>query len=244
MQSMAIRILNNVDHKDLKVNIRSTRCGDVEHRALVFSTEYPDLHKHFPILIYKDPDSGGLSGHAVLGFEKGENLFIRNGEWQTPDIPATIARGPFSIGYRRLNEEGDEEPEVLIMIDEDDPRCDPDEGEAVFLQYGGETPYLRYIRKILKKIEIGMQCDKVFFALLEKYSLLEPVSIKVNLSAEIAVGFDGFNTINQDNLRELGAGALQSLNKAGVLGLVFFLTSSLDNFKHMIDMKNRYEHAG
>lgn len=236
---MTTKILNNVDHKDLRINVRPTSaCGDFENRALIFTTEYSDLHKQFPILIYKDPGSDELSSHVVLGFEKGENLFIENGEWQIRHIPATMARGPFSIGYRRQDEDSNEAPEILIMVDENDPRCNVEDGEAVFLEFGGESPYLRYIKKVLRKIEVGMHCDIVFFGLLEQYDLLEPVSIKVNLTSETAVGFDGFNTINQGKLAKLNGEALQKLNNAGVLGLIFFLISSLDNFGHMIDLKN------
>ncbi|MDH4126703.1 MAG: SapC family protein [Gammaproteobacteria bacterium] len=236
---MALKILNNIDHKDLKIDVRpGRRYGDYANRVAVLSTEYSDLHKQFPIVIYKNGESKQLASHAILGFEKDENLFIENNEWQTQYVPAMLARGPFSIGYRRREQDGKESTETLIMVDEDDPRCAVHEGEAPFLEFGGESPYLQYIKKVLKAIEVGQQVDKVFFSLLQELDLLEPVSIRITLTAEQAVNFQGYHTISRDRLAKLDGYSLQKLNDAGVLGLVFFAISSLDNFEKMIALKN------
>lgn len=233
------KLLNNVDHKDLKVDIRPhRRYGDFVNRALVLSTEFVDLHKEFPILIHKDEKSGQLAAHAILGLEKDENLFIADGEWQTQFVPATLARGPFSIGYQRLEINGEESTEIAVMVDEDDPRCGAEGGEAVFLEYGGESPFLEYVKKALQKIEDGLHADKAFYGLLTEFDLLEPVSIKVTLTAEKQVGFNGYCTISQSRLAALGGDALQKLNSAGALGHVFFLASSVGNFQRLIALKN------
>jgi len=236
---MTTKILNNIDHKDLKIDASpSERYGDFVNRAMILTTEYSDLHKQFPILIYKNADTQEMVSHAILGFEKDENLFIENNEWQTQWVPATLARGPFSIGYRDREAGGDESKETLIMVDDDNPRCNTDDGEAVFLEFGGESPYLQYIKKILNTIEDGLQVDRIFFGLLQELDLLEPVSIKITLTAEKAFDFNGYHTINRDNLSKLSGDSLQNLNTSGVLGLIFFMISSLDSFENMIALKN------
>ncbi|MDH3371751.1 MAG: SapC family protein [Gammaproteobacteria bacterium] len=236
---MTTKILNNIDHKDLKVDARpNKRYGDYVNRAAVLTTEYSDLHKQFPILIYKSDETQELASHAILGFDKDENLFIENNEWQTQWVPATLARGPFSIGYRSREERGEESTETLIMVDEENPRCGVDDGEAIFLEFGGETPYLEYVRKVLKTVETGLHVDKLFFGLLQELDLLEPVSIKITLTAEKAVDFNGYHTINRNKLANLDGDSLQKLNAAGVLGLIFFIISSLDNFEKMIALKS------
>ena len=233
------KLLNNVDHKDLRVDIRPRRrYGDFVNRALVLSTEFVDLHKEFPILIHKDEKSGQPAAHAILGLEKDENLFIADGEWQTQFVPATLARGPFSIGYQHVEINGEESTEIAVMVDENDPRCGAEGGEAVFLEYGGESPYLEYVKKALQKIEDGLHADKVFFGLLTELDLLEPVSVKLTLSEEKQVGFSGYHTVSQAKLAALDGDALQKLNAAGALGLVFFLASSVGNFQRLIALKN------
>lgn len=236
---MTNKILNNVDHKDLKVDTQPHKdYGDYVNRVPIVTTEYSDLHKQFPILIYKNTDSGELSSHAILGLEKDENLFIENNAWQTHYVPTMLARGPFSLAHRKAEENGEEFTETLIMVDEEHPRCGAEDGEAVFMEFGGETIYLEYIKKVLKTIEVGIQIDKLFFQLLEELDLLEPVSIELTLSSEKQINFTGYYTINQGTMGSLDGDSLKKLNQAGVLGLIFYMMSSMDNFEKMIQLKN------
>lgn len=236
---MTKKVLNNVDHRDLRVDARPhRRYGDCVNRALVFATEYGDLQREFPILIWQNTDSQEFEGHVILGLEKDENLFIEGGEWRTRFVPASLARGPFSIGYQRRQQEDSESAAIVVMVDEDHPRCGAKNGEAVFLEHGGESPYLEYIRKVLQKIEDGLRADRYFFGLLRKLDLLEPVSIKLSLTEEKQIAFNGYHTINQERLANLDGSSLKELNRAGVLGLIFYLTSSLGNFQNLIGLKN------
>ncbi len=236
---MANKILNNVDHKDLKVDIRP-QASDRVNRARVLSSEYADLHKIFPILFTREPESGEWMGHAILGFEKDENLFLDEDGWRSDFLPAALARGPFSIGYANpgTNDAGGDSPAPMIMVDEDDPRCGAEAGEAVFLEFGGESPYLEHIKKVLGTIDNGLKADETFFALLNELELLEPVAINVTLSQQKQVSFKNYHTINKDKLAGLDGEALVKLNSGGFLGLIYFASSSLGNFQKLIEMKN------
>ncbi len=236
---MTKKVLNNIDHKNLTIDVRpSDAYGDYVNRALALSSEYSDLHKEFPILLHKNPETDELHAHVILGFEKDENLFIENGKWRSNYIPATMARGPFSIGYQQREKNGEVFRETVVMIDESNPRCSADEGEVVFLEHGGESPYLDYIRKVLHVIDSGMKSDQMFFALLQELELLEEVSITINLTETSQISFKNYYTVNQERLAALDGGGLEKLNKAGALGLTFFLVSSLGNFNKMIELKN------
>ena len=70
-------VLNNIDHKNVKVDTRpeSSQNQNV-NRSVVYVTEISDLHKEFPLVFYKHPDTGQAQLHAILGFEKDENLFM------------------------------------------------------------------------------------------------------------------------------------------------------------------------
>ena len=235
---MTKKILNNVDHKDLKIDITPRKdYGDLVNRVPIVATEYSDLHKQFPIFIHKNTKTGELTSHAILGLEKDENLFVENDEWQVHYVPAMLARGPFSMGYRKTDPDSDDIEDTLIMIDEEHPRCGT-QGEPVFMEFGGETLYLEYIKKVLKTLRAGLDVDKLFFGLLEEFDLLEPVSVELILSSEKQVNFNGYYTINQSKLWELDGDSLIKLNKSGVFGLIFFLISSADNFEKIIELKN------
>lgn len=233
-------VLNNVEHKDLRIDTRHcARYGDNVNRALAFSTEFVELHKEYPILFHRDPEASDFQAHVILGFDRDENLFLGEDEWLGNYIPAILARGPFMIGLQQQETGGETRKELIIHIDMDDPRVGADDGQAVFLPHGGDTPYLEKIMRTLQVIHQGAFLDKIFFASMESMDLLEPVSIEITLSNIEQVNFHNYYTINEQKLGQLDGASLEELNKKGVLGLAFFALSSLGNFHRLIALKNK-----
>jgi hypothetical protein len=232
-------VLNNVDHKDLKVDTRPVSSHNKQvNRSLVYATEISELHKEFPLVFYKHPDTGQTQLHAILGLTKDENLFVGESGWKTRFVPALLASGPFSLGYNKTAQESNEQAAPLICIDMDDPRVNTECGEDIFLQFGGEAPYLNYVKKALQTIEQGLVFDKTLFTLVESMDLLEPVSIQIKLSNVDEVNFSDYFTINQEKLAQLDGESLAKLHQYGVLSLLFFVLSSMGNFQQLIELKN------
>ena len=70
-------LLNNVDHKDLRVKIdRSAELGDNVWFTPTFPQEFRTLQKHYPIVFTKNAETGQFQAVALMGFEVGENLFL------------------------------------------------------------------------------------------------------------------------------------------------------------------------
>lgn len=233
-------VLNNVDHKDLKVDARHrARYGDNVNRALAFSTEFAELHKEYPILFHKDPETGATLAHVILGFDRDENLFLNDAGWTGHYVPAILDRGPFLIGFQNqpINGAGTREP--VIHIDMDDSRVGVAEGQAVFLPLGGDSPYLEKIMRTLQVIHQGAQRDKTLFALLESMDLLQAVSIEVTLSEVEQVNFKEYYSIDADRLSRLDGESLARLNRQGALSLAFFALSSLTNMQRLIALKRQ-----
>ena len=229
-------ILNNVDHKNLKVDTRPESNLNV-NRSLIYATEISELHKEFPLVFYKTAD-GKTQLHAILGLAKDENLFLGDSGWTTRFVPALLARGPFSLGYKKTDKDNNEQQDPVICIDMDDPRVNTEQGEEIFLQFGGEAPYLNYVKKALQTIDSGMHFDKTLFTLIESMDLLEPVSINIKLSNVEEVNFSDYLTINQEKLTSLAGESLAKLNQFGVLGLLYFVLSSMGNFQTLMELKN------
>ena len=178
--------------------------------------------------------------HAILGFEKDENLFVERDRWITTFIPATLARGPFSLGYIRA-EDGDDSPagtrpEMKVMIDDQHPRLRAD-GQPVFLPLGGESPYLEGIKRVLQTVDAGLRVDRLLYRELVAMDLLEEVKIQISVFPELRYDFSGYHTINQKKLAALGSDQLLRLHRLGLLGPVFFLVSSLGNFQKLVNLK-------
>lgn len=232
--------LSSETHKDLKVDDRPGRdYGHSVNRTLVFSTEFGDLCKEFPILFHKDSDSGELQAHAILGLEADENLFIKGQDWLCNYVPAVFARGPFLLGPPNPDAGGGQPAGPVILVDSDDPRVGVDDGEPLFLGPGSKSPYFERVMRSLHLIHYGINADKEFFSCLQDLDLLEPVSIKATLSNIDQVGIHGYYTINQEKLAQLDGENLKRLNQLGILGQIFFVLLSLGNINRLIELKTR-----
>lgn len=240
---MTTAILTSEKHQNVRVDTRATReYGDLVNRAVVVSSEINDAHKEFPILLHKD-DDGEVTAHAVMGFDKDENLFVEDERWISSYIPASIARGPFSLGYFHRQDDDEEAIDIRVLIDEESPRL-KDDGHPVFLELGGESPYLEGVKRVLQVVDAGMQIDKVLYPLLLDLDLLEEAKIRIRLTSEQEYLFKGYYTVNQEKLTGLSADHLQALNERGILGLLYFLVSSLGNFQRLINLKNARTESG
>lgn len=237
---MALSILTNDQHRSIAVDTRARpEYGDCVNRAVALSAEFNELHREFPLLLRKTDEAPGFVAHAVLGFEKDENLFVEGDRWTTTYIPASLARGPFSIGYVRTGDDdpsASPQPDMRIMIDEKHPRLRAG-GQPVFLPLGGETPYLQGIKRVLQTVDAGLRIDRVLYRELVAMELLEEVQIQISVFTELRYDFSGYHTINQKRFAELNGEQLLKLHRLGLLGPVYFLISSLGNFQKLINLK-------
>lgn len=234
---MAVSILTSDQHRSIAVDTRARpEYGDMVNRAVALSAEFNELHREFPLLLRKTDEAPGFVAHAILGFEKGENLFVEGDRWTSTFVPATLARGPFSLGYVRGSDGSDTPAGVKVMVDDQHPRLRAG-GEPVFLPLGGETPYLEGIKRVLQIVDAGLRADHVLYRELVAMELLEEVKIQISVFAELRYDFAGYHTVNQQKFAALDADRLLKLHRLGLLGPIYFLVSSLGNFKRLVDLK-------
>jgi len=234
---MAISILTSDQHRSVAVDTRARpEYGDMVNRAVALSSEFNELHREYPLLLRKTAEAPGFVAHAILGFEKDENLFVENDRWTATHVPATLARGPFSVGYIR-GEDGDSAPAgIRVMIDDQHPRLRK-EGLPVFLPLGGESPYLDGIKRVLQTVDAGLRADRVLYRELMAMDLLEEVKIQISVFPELRYDFSGYHTVDQQKFAALNAEQLLRLHRLGLLGLIYFMISSLGNFQKLVNLK-------
>lgn len=234
---MATSILTSDQHRSVAVDTRARpEYGDMVNRAMALSAEFNELHREFPLLLRKIDEEPGFVAHAILGFEKGENLFVEGDRWISTFIPATLARGPFSLGYIRAEDGSGNPADIKVMIDDQHPRLRAD-GQPVFLPLGGESPYLEGIKRVLQTVDAGLRIDRVLYRELAAMDLLEEVKIEISVFTELRYDFKGYYSINQEKFAALGPDPLLRLHRLGLLGPIFFLLSSLGNFKKLVNLK-------
>jgi hypothetical protein len=237
-------LLDNVAHKDLRVRTgHSAEFGDNINLTLVFPTEFAFVQREYPILFNRD-SKGDFQAVALLGLDKGENLFLDESGWNARYVPAVQQRGPFLIGLHRKDVDGSVSPEPMVHVDLDHPRISKTDGEPVFLRHGGHSPYLERAGRMLQIIYHGAELAKAMFAAFVEAGLIEGMEVEVNLDDRVKYRLPGFFTIDQDRLAALGGNELERLNRLGYLQLAMLVVSSLGNMGWLIELKNRSLAAG
>lgn len=238
------KLLNNVDHKDLKVIIdRSAELGDNVWYAVTFPNEFKNLQRHYPIFFIKNPDDGEFQAVAIFGVEEDENLFLDENGWNASYIPLNIMRQPFLIGFQDQDHGGETRREPVVSIDMDSPRIHPELGEPVFLEHGGNSDFLESVNSILNVLFVGMRTTRPFFATLEDLNLLESFVLDAQLSDGSEHRLAGFYTINEDTLSELDGEHLEMLNKRGYLEAIYMVIASMTNLPALLERKNEMRKA-
>ena len=238
------QLLNNIDHHDLRVITRhAAEFGDAVNQVLVFPTEFEEVQREYPILIRRNPE-GGYHAVALLGLDRDENLFLDEAGWDARYVPALQQRGPFLIGMREQDFDGELRMEPMIHVDLDHPRIGKGEGEPVFLPQGGNAPHLERVSAALRVIHVGSEVSGPMFAAFEAEALIEPVAIEILLDdAQRYVVPDAF-TIGAERLAALDGAALERLHRGGFLRAAFHIAASLANVQRLADRKNRRQPAG
>ena len=219
--------LNKEAHKSLKVDARASAAyGDNQHFTYVIVNEFPQLVVHYPILFSKDRDTGEFYCGAMLGFDKGENLFLE--EWRDLQFyrPLGLQRVPFYA----------QGPDVAIDLDH--PRVGVADGVALFTDHGQPSRYLQRIIWAFQDLAPGTEVTRHFIARLLELKLIEPVDLEAEFDDGRIINCDGLYTINQDSLRTLPDAAVVELFRRGYMRLIHYMIASLKQFPVLARKKN------
>ena len=231
-------LLDNVTHKDLKIiERRGPTLGDGIGYSIIIPWEFNQVAANYPILFRKIAATNQFEPVALFGFAQHENLFVDAAGWDDIYIPLSVERMPFMIGYTQNADTGQREP--VVHIDMDNPRVSESEGSPVFLEHGGNSPYLERINSVLAELINGVTVSKRFTDLLQAEDLLEPFTLKAQLDNGQQIEMGGFYIINQTVLRELDGEQLVRLHRQNFLELIYMSIASLGNIKKLIDKKNK-----
>ncbi|WP_111642175.1 SapC family protein [Marinimicrobium alkaliphilum] len=233
------QLLNNIDHKELRViTKRAAEYGDQVMFSPTFPDEFRSVQAHYPIFFYKDNATGQFQAAAMFGFSTGENLFLSDRGWDATYIPLGIVRQPFLIGFQEFQEDGVSKTQRVIHLDMDSPRISKTEGESLFLEYGGNSPYLEQVASALELMHQGFERAPTFIAALLEHELLESFSLDIELNDGSNHQLQGFYTINEDTLAKLGGDQLAALNEAGWLQPIYMAIASQSHIRDLIERKN------
>jgi hypothetical protein len=225
--------LDNVQHAGLRLRRgHGARFGEAVNQVAVFVSEFDQAQREYPILFARTPD-GALQGVAILGFDRGENLFLDGDRWDAAYIPALLRHRPFTVGVA--------DGERAVFVDLGDPRVaeEGEEGEPVFKAHGGNAPALEAAIDALRALEAGATVAATMTALFDELGLVEAVRLQVQFSEHAGVDFDGYLAVTQDALARLDGAALERLSRAGLLDVAVFAAASLGTMPRLVARKQR-----
>ena len=200
--------------------------GDDQRFVPVIISEFPLLAVHCPILLSKDAETGAFYCGAMLGFDAGENLFLRDGNRYDAYRPLNLQRGPFYTAGEDL------------AIDLDSPRIDA-RGEPLFGEAGEPTPYLKSIMALMRELRPGLERTKIFVETLMKLKLVVSLNLNVGFDDGTKRDVTGLYTIDKDVLRGLPDATVLDLFRRGYLHLIYLLIASMNQVAVLAQKKNQ-----
>jgi SapC protein len=224
-------LLNNVEHRGLRVITRhGADLGDNVMYAPTFPAEFRNIQAHYPIVFARLAD-GKFQPLAMFGFREKQNLFLVGDSWDAHYLPLLIDRVPFLIGNGPNGK--------VLHIDLDNPRVSRTEGQPLFLEHGGNSPFLDHVSRVMGTIDEGLEATPAFIAALEEHNLLESFALDIQFRDGAQFRFAGFHAIHEERLAKLDAAALGKLHARGHLQCIYMVMASLSNIRGLIERANK-----
>ncbi|MBT8140978.1 MAG: SapC family protein [Gammaproteobacteria bacterium] len=227
--------LSRAEHREIRINTdHSVELGDAVMSCVTTPNEFRSVQNHYPILFQLNAERDEYRTVALFGFTQGENLFLQNGKWDARYRPLAIDIQPFLIG---LPKEGQGDHQV--HVDMDSPRVNLEHGTRVFDQDGNATEYLEKITQKLHALHNGYQSCPAFINYLNKYELIEPLVLEIELLDGSVNRLVGFHGINEEKLQALDGYALNELHQKNYLLPIFMILASMSNIVDLVERKNQ-----
>jgi hypothetical protein len=220
-------LLDRQNHRGLRIQaVADAGLGDNQRFVQVVVTEFSRLVVHYPLLFSKDSDTGAFFCGAMMGFDAGENLFVKEGGGQESYRPLNLQRVPFFIAR------GD------LAIDMDSPRVSTAKGEYLFTEAGEPTPYLESILTTFNALKPGLEMTKIFIETLMSHKLIAPIDIDLSFDDGEKRDLRGLYSIDQNVLRDLPDETVLELFRRGYLQLIYLMIASLKQVPVLAQKKN------
>jgi hypothetical protein len=196
-------------------------------------SEFASACRDYPLAFVSTDSGRSFSPVAVLGIAAGENLFVRDGRWETSVyLPAYLRRYPFCMSRVRLN--AVEQADRMICIEK---AFFSDDGERMFDDKGAPVSAWLPIEKLLRDYEADIDLAVEMCAILSDYALLEPFSLQASLKSG-PMSFGGMYRVDEKRLEFLNAAQHKTLLRKGITGRIYAHLISLENFARLIARKD------
>ena len=230
---MSVVEINPADHGRLRVKPDQFlhRFQD-KHLILLRAEEVFRAACSMPVTVIPVSDGGAWTLSGVTSLEAGDNLFIRDEQWNAVFMPLQFQSWPFSL------ERGDAENTVGVAEGFDG--FSEAEGEPLFDDKGNVSIMLRNIKALLESQAEADGKTVLFVKRMVELDLLKSISVKVHYKDGAVNTIQGLHTIDEDRLNGLSDDSIIDLKDKGYLTAVYSLLISLFQFNNLIKLHNQH----
>jgi hypothetical protein len=221
--------INREVHRDVRLNPNANGFSFAanENALPLAPVEFAQACIEYPIVFAMDQDGKDGGPIVLTGLRDKENLFVSaDGKWDSDYIPAFVRRYPFVLHEQDADN-------FYVLIDEECPGYNAEDGERLFAEDGKETPMFADFVRFLDFFKGQGTASRDFVARLAALDLLVPQSITAQTSqGEMNLG--GFHIVDEKKVAALDDAKMLELARSGYLGLIYAHLASLGNVSKLL----------
>ena len=235
MQNLVKMIMNwsplsKVKHNDIATTNRPDY-SFVKSDSLIelCDFEFPLAVPLFPIVFFGEGKN--LNFYAMVGIEKGQNLFVdHSGHWVTQFIPTILRTYPLRMGTLS-------DGKNIVLVDEQSSfLVSHQDGSPLFDKNGVETQVLKKYTRLLEQMSKSSILSRSALSVIEEYELLEPFSLKIEAEATKPINISGLGRISSRKFDSLGQEKFLELRKTRALEIIYAHLFSMNNLPRLVKL--------
>jgi len=227
--------INSETHRNKKLKpVTSFAFAAEQHAVSIAVHEFSRCSPIFSIVFLRDTEGTDIKPVALFGLERGQNLFVIQGQWGATYIPAILRRYPF---VSVLDGDGQR---LGICVDESSGLLSDTEGTPLFLKDGQPSEALEKTKRFLGELSTMETFSNQFCQYLESLGLFRVLNISYEVKGE-KKSLGGCHVVDEKKLQELDDNAFLDLRKKQFLGPIYSHLSSLGQIEKLIHLAARFQ---
>ena len=236
MSTSKITLVDSIRHKDLRVNNKNYNTPQNQvNMSVVMPGELSSLVHEYPVFITKSSETGQFQLSAILGLEKGENLYLQGNSWRAKHLPLDVLRRPFIVHLP----EGELSEGAKLALDMNSTSINSTDGELLFDEQGEPTDYLKRIQQTFAQLMAGSKQTRELLKTANELNLLEPISLNIDLVEKGTMKLNSLYTFNQKAITELTGNKLKICHQNGLLQVCHLVLCSAIHLDKLIQWKRQ-----
>ncbi|HEX7689581.1 MAG TPA: SapC family protein [Burkholderiaceae bacterium] len=229
--------LDTVLHRDLRLDTQVNAAPLMAPYTSFMITvgEFAEAARDFPILFVKAaPDEEGKDTIApviVFGMRPGENVFLKDGQWQAGYLPALLRAYPFTMARIENSDRW------AMVFDNSWKGFSRTEGTPLFDEKGEASEMLNNVHKFVQELEADVERTRQACVYLQQKNLLKPMRFDATLANGETLSVDGFMTLDEEAFAKLGDKDIAELFRNGLMFILHMHRASLSNMRRLLERR-------